>query len=409
MKTICIFIADSNGRYPVPASKGGAVATLVEILIAGNEKKKLLGMTVVSYYDREAVRLSQKYPSVKFIWVKTPWMLRMMDMMIYGVLSKFKKVHATSFLSFMALIHYTLRSSTILRKGHFDIALLEHNIPMIWMMKWSGFKGKYFHHLHNIPRTNAKCRWGINRCNGFICISQFMAKEIMSEHNPIGPVPANKIHLLYNTIDTSLFRPVPDLDTASLRKKMGLAADSKILIFTGRLTWEKGIDKLLQALDFLHTSNVEVLIVGSLSFKVENSDYYGLELRAIAEKYKGVVHFTGYIEHEELPKLYNLADIAILPSMWEEPAGLTMLEAMACGTPVITTKSGGIPEYVGDSAIVLERNTQLPLNIAKAIDSLLSNKQQYEDLRSKGIKRIRLNFDSSNYINQLANVINYIS
>ena len=378
---------------------------MVELLIAGNEEKKLLDMTVVSYFDEQAVRLSKKYPSIKFIWVKTPWMLRMVDKVIYRALSNFKKVHATSFLSFTALIHYTLKSSAILRKGHFDIALLEHNIPMVWMMKWSGFKGKYFHHLHNIPRTNAKCKWGISRCDGFICISQFMAEEIMSKHNPIGPVPASKIHLLYNTIDTNLFKPIPDLDTVSLRKKLGLATDSKILIFTGRLTWEKGIDKLLESLDFLETANVEVLIVGSISFKIENTSSYEIELKAMAEKYKNIVHFTGYIEHAELPKLYNLADIAVLPSMWEEPAGLTMLEAMACGTPVITTKSGGIPEYVGDSAIVLTRNTQLPQNIAKAIDSLLSNKHQYEDLRSKGIKRIRLNFDSSNYINQLANVI----
>lgn len=405
MRKICVFIADSNGRYPVPASKGSAVSTLVELFVAGNEERKLLDMTVVSYFDEQAVRLSKKYPSIKFIWIKTPWMLRMVDKVIYRALSNFKKVHATSFLSFTALIHYTLKSSAILRKGHFDIALLEHNIPMIWMMKWSGFKGKYFHHLHNIPRTNAKCKWGISRCDGFICISQFMAEEIMSKHNPIGPVPASKIHLLYNTIDTNLFKPIPDLDTVSLRKKLGLATDSKILIFTGRLTWEKGIDKLLESLDFLETANVEVLIVGSISFKIENTSSYEIELKAMAEKYKNIVHFTGYIEHAELPKLYNLADIAVLPSMWEEPAGLTMLEAMACGTPVITTKSGGIPEYVGDSAIVLTRNTQLPQNIAKAIDSLLSNKHQYEDLRSKGIKRIRLNLDSSNYINQLANVI----
>lgn len=51
MKTICIFIADNNGCYPVPASKGGAVSTLVELLAAGNEEKKLLDMTVVSLFN----------------------------------------------------------------------------------------------------------------------------------------------------------------------------------------------------------------------------------------------------------------------------------------------------------------------------------------------------------------------
>lgn len=405
MRKICIFIADSNGCYPVPASKGGAVSTLVELLVAGNEKKRLLDMTVVSYYDEQAVRLSRKYPSVRFVWIRTPRMLQMMDKMIYGFMFRIKKAHATSFLSFMALVHYTLKSSIILRNEHFDIALLEHNIPMMWMIKWSRFKGKYFHHLHNIPRTNAKCNWTINRCDGFICISQFMAEEIMSKHNPIGPVLASKIHLLYNTIDINLFKPIPDLDTVSLRKKLGLVTNSKLLIFTGRLTWEKGINKLLASLDFLETANVEVLIVGSISFKIENTSSYETELKAMAEKYKDIVHFTGYIEHEELPKLYNLADIAILPSMWDEPAGLTMLEAMACGTPVITTKSGGIPEYVGDSAIVLNRDELLPMNIAKSIDCLLSDKEKYNRLRNRGIERIRLNFDSSKYINKLSELI----
>lgn len=406
MKKICVFIADSNGCYPVPASKGGAVSTLVELLVAGNEEKRLMDMTVVSYYDNQAVKLSKKYPSIKFIWIKTPWVLRLMDRMIYVGVSKLKNIHATSFLSFMALIHYTLKSSMILRNESFDIALLEHNIPMIWMIKWSGFKGKYLHHLHNIPRTNAKCKWGINRCDGFICISKFMADEIMSRYNPIGPVPAKKIHLLYNTIDTNLFKPIQHIDTASLRKELGLLPDSKILIFTGRLTMEKGIDKLLEALDALQSVNIEVLIVGSLSFKVKNTDYYLSKLQVMAKKHQGIVHFTGYIGHEDLPKLYNLAEVAVLPSVWEEPAGLTMLEAMACGTPVITTKSGGIPEYVNECAIVLERNENLPQNIAKAIDFLLSNKQAYDNLRDRGIKRIQQKFNSSNYICQLFELIN---
>ena len=404
-KKVCVFVADSNGCYPVPASKGGAVSTLAELLVAGNETKKILDMTIVSYYDKPAVELAKKYPSIRFVWIKIPWIIKMLDRIIYSILSKFKKIHATSFLSFMALIHYTIKSAKILRKEAFDIALLEHNIPMIWMIKWSDFKGKYLHHLHNIPRTNAKCKWGIKRCDGFICISQFMANEIMSAQNPIGPIPASKVFLLHNTIDTNLYKPISNLDLNALRKQQGLSINSNVIIFAGRLTWEKGIDKLLEALDFIKTDNVEVLIVGSLSFKIKGTDGYALELKTMAKKHRDKVHFTGYIEHSELPKFYNLADIAVLPSMWEEPAGLTMLEAMACGTPVITTKSGGIPEYVGDAAIVLERNEYLSRNIAEAIDNLLSNQQLYKRLCQTGIQRIQQNFDSQNYINRLCQIL----
>ena len=73
------------------------------------------------------------------------------------------------------------------------------------------------------------------------------------------------------------------------------------------------------------------------------------------------------MDHQLLPKYYNAAILAVLPpSMWDEPTGLTMIEAMACGTPVITTRSGGIPRVCWlDAEHVLDRDENLPQNIAK--------------------------------------------
>lgn len=402
---LLIFIADSNGCYPVPASKGGAVSTLVELLVAGNEIKKLVDMTVISYYDEKAFELSRKYPSIKFIWIKTPVLVKWMDKAIYSILSCFPKVHATSFLSFLTLLHYTFKASQLLRKRKNETVVLEHNIPMMWMIKWSGFKGKYFHHLHNIPRTNAKCMEVVSKCNGYICISQFMADQIMSYKNPIGPVPAEKVALLYNCIDITLFHPIEHLDQFALRTKYNLSPNSKIIVFSGRMTWEKGIDKLLDSLDFIQTENVEVLIVGSLLMTCNKTDTYIERLQKKAQQYKEKVHFTGYIQHDKLPELYNLGDVAVLPSMWEEPAGLTMLEAMACGTPVITTRSGGIPEYVGNAAIILERDENLKMSIAKSIDKLLNDNEYYQDMRKQGIERIQKYFNSDCYINKFVDII----
>ena len=150
---LLIFIADSNGCYSVPASKGGAVSTLVELLVVGNENKKLVDMTVVSYYDEKAFEMSRKYPSIKFIWIKTPFFVKWMDKAIYSIISCFPKIHATSFLSFLTLLHYTFKASRLLKKKKYDTIVLEHNIPMMWMIKLSGFKGKYFYHLHNIFRN----------------------------------------------------------------------------------------------------------------------------------------------------------------------------------------------------------------------------------------------------------------
>lgn len=398
-------MSDSNGRYPVPASKGGAVSTLVEHLVALNDKKQLVDMTVVSYHDAKAEKLSYQYPNIKFAWVKIPLIVSWLDSLLYWLVTHLTNKKANSFMSLFSLGFYILKASSVVRKGAYDSVVLEHNIPQAWIIKLSGYKGKYFHHLHNEPRVNAKCKDVFERCEKFLCISQFMANDILSEHNPIGPVRPEQIALLYNCIDTNKFRPIDKSGLTYSRNQFGLSDTDKVIVFAGRITWEKGIDKLLEALDFIQTPNIKVLIVGAYMMKDEAKDEYAQKLHKLSSKHEGKVVFTGYIQQADIPHIYNLADIAVLPSMWEEPAGLTMLEAMACGIPTVTTKSGGIPENVGDAAIVLERDEQLAQNIASSIDELLSNPVLYENLSKKGIDRVRSNFSLDNYLEKFVRII----
>ena len=403
---IALFVADSNGCYPVPASKGGAVSTLVELLVEGNNQKQLVDMSVVTYFDEKAFELSKKYPNIHFVWIRIPAVVKFLDKVVYSVMAKCTKIKATSFKSLLALGYYTFKSSRLIKKGSFNSIVLEHNIPMVWMIKLSGYQGKYFHHLHNLPRTNAKCKGALGKCSKFLCISQYMMNYIMGKECAIGPVSSDKAKILFNCIDTSKFKPIDKSELSLTMNQFGIAQNAHVLIFAGRLTWEKGIDKIMEAFNYLKTEDVELLIVGGdLKSSVDRTPYM-TKLLDMAERHRGKIHFTGYIEHDKLPELYNLADIAVLPSMWEEPAGLTMVEAMACGTPVITTQSGGIPEYVGEAGIVLERNDKLPENIAYAIDTLLKDHTLYQTLRERGIERVRANFDSKNYINNFCEAIN---
>ena len=177
-----------------------------------------------------------------------------------------------------------------------------------------------------------------------------------------------------------------------------------MLLFTGRITWEKGVDKVIESLKYIKCKDVELLIVGAFMIDDEK-DPYSKRLKELCHIFKHKIHYTGYIEHNKLPFIYNLADISVLPSMWEEPAGLTMLEAMACGTPLITTKSGGIPEYVGDSAILLSRNDTLPQEIAFNVDLLLTNNNIYNSMSSKGIKRVNDLFSCDDYIDKFYEIV----
>lgn len=399
---ICLFIADSNGCYPVPASKGGAVSTLVELLVNGNNKKHLCNMTIVSYYDDKAYKLSKKYPNINFVWIKIPWSIKKIDKLVFWIVSTFTKTKAISFKSLGALFYFIIKSSILIRRKKYKTIVLEHNIPMVWIIRLSNYKGKYYHHLHNLPRTNAKCKKSLSTCFGFLCISQYMIEYILNKNSPFPPIDKSQIKLLYNCIDTSLFKPLDKI--LFTKENFNISPDSKIIIFAGRLTWEKGVDKILESLEYIEHKNVELLIVGSFMTD-EKSDFYSKQLQRLSMNNGSKIHYTGYIEHEYLPHLYNLADIAVLPSMWEEPAGLTMLEAMACGTPVITTFSGGIPEYVGDAAIVLKRNEKLPLEIAKNIDILLSDTEKYNLYSKKGIERIKCMFSSENYIDNFCSIV----
>ncbi|WP_241478798.1 glycosyltransferase family 4 protein [Ligilactobacillus salivarius] len=215
-----------------------------------------------------------------------------------------------------------------------------------------------------------------------------------------------KIVVFQNRIDLNNFRILNNFETEKLQQKFGLNKTDKVILFAGRISWEKGIDKLIDAVKKINSNNIKILIVGSTLHgenKVRKTKY----IKKLEDKIHDLnskIIFTGYISYEIMPVVYNLADIAVLPSMWEEPAGLTPLEAMACGTPVITTDSGGIPEYVGKSAVVLKRNTNLVSDIARNITNLLNDKELYELYRSEGLSRVQL-YNSNNYAEELRKIL----
>lgn len=401
---VCFLCADSNGGYPVPAVKGGAVSTLIEHLVSENNKMQLFNMTIVSLYDKDAETKSKEYPNVNFIWLQVPAIVKLFDTILFFIiLHVFKKRKSISYRSIFSLLYYILRSSVLLRKSRYDKVIIENNIPLAWIIRLSGYKGMYYYHLHNTPRTNARCKKVFQNCNAFLCVSNYVGDEICSKTNPIGPIPKEKIRVLYNCIDTDVFKN-KNIDKQNMRRQFDIGDGEKVILFVGRLSEEKGIDQLLYALEFVNTK-VKVLIAGSLLYGKDLKDLYWEKLNRLAEIHKDKVLFTGYVDHKDLPTYYNFADISVLPSMWDEPAGLTMIESLACGTPIITTYSGGIPEYVKEVAVILERNEHLPQEIAKSIDMLLNDERSYHKFQHIGMEIVRNNFSTEQYLQNFVSAV----
>jgi glycosyltransferase involved in cell wall biosynthesis len=181
------------------------------------------------------------------------------------------------------------------------------------------------------------------------------------------------VRVVYNGIDTSIFRRLD-----------GVEKEPNSLIVVGKVEDKtKGIPYLLEAVKLLKGDvNVKVYIVG----KQEASEGYGTNLAqqlGISDR----VIFTGYVGTDELVRLYSSAEIGVTASIYEG-FGLPAAEAMSCGTPVIATRAGALPEIVGDDAAGILVPPADPRALAAAIKRLLADKPLRQKMGQAARKRI---------------------
>ena len=179
--------------------------------------------------------------------------------------------------------------------------------------------------------------------------------------------PSDRVSVIPCGVDIELFRPYTDL---SAKKQLGLT-NMTVLLYVGRLEPLKGIDVLLKAASIMeHSANLKVLIIGG----DDDQDQELCRLKTLAEELNvsDKVIFLGRIEQNELPVYYNAADICVVPSFYES-FGLVALEAMACGTPVVASRVGGLASIVKNNITGLLISWRFPETFADAIDSILAN------------------------------------
>jgi len=167
--------------------------------------------------------------------------------------------------------------------------------------------------------------------------------------------------VLRNAVDATRFgTPDAEAEGRQLRAEWEVNDDDVVFLFSGRLTAEKGAEELLQAFVLADLSNAKLVIVGGYFFGTGLSSEFEQKLRALATQAGDRIVFTGFVPYERMPAVYAAADVCCLPSIWDDPAPLAVIEAVVAGKPLITTHSGGIPEYVNDThAVVLDRGSRL--------------------------------------------------
>jgi len=219
------------------------------------------------------------------------------------------------------------------------------------------------------------------RLDRIITVSQSSAKDTMLFFK----VPADNLRVVYNGIDTQIY---------SMNEEASQNRDGLIMV-ANTDDRKKGVLYLLRALQLLGTDKIKLTIVDDAE---RHSSYiedvgplpsYGFKLvRKL--NLDGMVHFTGRLTHEELAQHYSAAQIAVVPSLYEG-FGLPAAEAMACGTPVIATTGGALPEVVGNAGILVPPGSADAL--AAAIKQLLDDKQAQQRMSEAGRKRVKEKFN----------------
>ena len=186
---------------------------------------------------------------------------------------------------------------------------------------------------------------------------------------------ADRVMLAPCGVDLTKFRP---LDQKEVRRRLGLNGE-KVLLYVGRVEPLKGLDLLVETAAQMESGEEEVrmMVVGGGGPGEPETD----RVRKLAEERQvdGLIDFVGRVDHDDLPLYYNAADVCVVPSYYES-FGLVALESMACGTPVVATRVGGLPTIVQHGHTGYLKSWRCPEAFANSVEMIICSSGLQESM-----------------------------
>lgn len=382
-KKICII---TSMIYPVPSVKGGAVEGLVELLVRMNEKYNKLDLTVISVYDMEAEKKSNMYQNTKFIYIdKNKIQDKIFSKKIFIYLNKiFMKFTGNTLIS----MPFVKRALKAVRNQNFDKYILEgggdcYNFG--YLHKKIEPNKLYVHFHGEVSGEKAIQNW-FGKC---ITVSNFIARRLVCN----GIVESEKVSVLPNCFDQQSM--MTTISRQDIRNKYGLKDKDIVFVYWGRLLPEKGVYELIKAYKNIkrENDNTKLLILGNANFGYNTHSSYDEKLQQICseENLKEEIIFTGFVPHDEMGSILAACDIGVIPSIWDDPAPLTVFEGLSKGLPLIVSAVGGIPETIknGENGILVNWTTQYDRVLSDKLSELKNNETLRRKLSENAKKSIK--------------------
>lgn len=381
----------SAGFVPVPAVDGGAGEVLTTEIIKGNE---LAGDYFMDIYTIESPKLNKiKYKNAEIIQIH---------------ISRWNWFFCKARNSFLKLFRRKFRfipyNRALLKafRDNYDIILIENNMQVyedIYKYAKNGTDNMIYHMHNDIDGTTKPeylCEFIAQTAKTILPVSEY----IKGHFNDVAP--NHKMNVLYNCIDLEVFDIDKKYNTEELKEKYSIKDDDFVFLYTGRVCPEKGILELVKAFKQIcdQYKNIKLLVVGSRWYNLIAKDGYFEKLLEESKGLEDRIVFTGYVFPDDMPAIYTLGDVLVIPSMWEEPFGVVALEGMAMKLPIISTNSGGLVEILDDNmSIIVDKDHDVENGLAHAMIKLCKNKTMCSDFAEQAYKKVidTTEFDKINY------------
>ena len=387
MKKVC-FITPPFFKYPTKS--GGAVETLITILGEKNNKYNEIDLEVLSLKRGETGNIS----------------LNILDKILFSIYRVLKKILKTDF--FYLNRYYYKVYKTILR-NNFDLVIFEGGDVKKYKKLGKKLtnkigKDKMVLHAHLVvdcEKEEEDTNIIMDIFGKFIGVSNFSVKGITSKYN----IKEENVKILKNCTTEDFSSNISNSDKINLRNKLNIKEDDFVILFVGRLVEKKGIGQLITAIKNIKNSKIKLLILGS-NFSAESAETdFTKKLKKMIQGCEDRIIFTGHVAHNEIYKYYQIANIQVIPSIWEESAGLVAIEGMTTGLPIIATISGGMVEYLDENcAEFVDKEKNLEKKLENAILNLYDDKEKCKKMSMAGKEKAKL-YSSQKYYEDFVKII----
>jgi glycosyltransferase involved in cell wall biosynthesis len=224
--------------------------------------------------------------------------------------------------------------------------------------------------------ARASIRLAARRATRIMTVSESSKRDILK----FVDTEPDKIDVIYNAYDDRFAIDPREEDVVRVRERYQL--ESEFVLYAGNVKPHKNLERLIEAFHLVRNRGLEhlkLVLIGD-----EISKYTALRRAVHHHQLHKYVRFLGYLPEETLAVMYRLAGVFVFPSLYEG-FGLPPLEAMASGTPVVTSNVSSLPEVAGDAAVLVDPYD--PRAIADGIFQVLTDEQLRRDLRRKGVAR----------------------